>query len=59
MGGGALGIGWMVLWLVYYPVCHQVQQREGSGFAAWYTPVAGLAFVMGLDVAHGLGCRVQ
>ncbi len=48
----------MVLWLVYHPIC-QVQQREGSGFAAWYTTVDGLAFVMGLDVGHGLGCRVQ
>ncbi len=49
----------MVLWLVYYPICHQVQQREGGGFAASYITVAGLAFVMGLDVGHGQGCRVQ
>jgi hypothetical protein len=49
----------MVLWLVYYPDHHQVQQQAGSGFAAWYRTVAGLAFVMGLDVGHGWGCRVQ
>ena len=40
----------MVLWLVYYPFRHQVQQQEGSGFAAWYTTVTGVAFVMRLDV---------
>ncbi len=49
----------MVLWLVYYPDHHQVQQWEGSGFAVCYTTVAGLAFVMGLDVGHGQCCRVQ
>ncbi len=49
----------MVLWLVYYPVHHQVHQREGSGFAAWCMTVAGLAVVMGLDIGHGQGCRVQ
>ncbi len=49
----------MVLWLVHYPIPHQVQQQEGSGFAAWYMPVAGLAFVMGLGLGHGLGFRVQ
>jgi hypothetical protein len=49
----------MVLSLVYYPIWHQVQQQEGSGFDAWYTAVAGLTFVMGLDVGHGRGCRVQ
>jgi hypothetical protein len=49
----------MVLWLVYYPVRHQVLQWEGNGFAAWYMPVDGLAFVMGLDLLQGLGCRVQ
>jgi hypothetical protein len=49
----------MVLQLVYYPIHHQVQQREGSKFAAWYTTVAGLAFVMELDVGHGRGSRVQ
>ncbi len=42
----------MVLWLVYYAVHHQVQQWEGSGFAAWYKTVAGAAFMMGLDVGH-------
>ncbi len=31
----------------------------GSGFAASYTTVAGSAFVMGLDVGHGRGCRAQ
>jgi hypothetical protein len=49
----------MVLWLVYHPIRHQVQQREGSGYAAWFMTVDVLAFGMGLDVAHGLGCRVQ
>jgi hypothetical protein len=53
------GFGWMVLWLVYYPVRHQVHQWEGTGFAAWCKTVAGMAFVMGLDVDHGWGCRVQ
>jgi hypothetical protein len=49
----------MVLWLVYCPVRHQVQQWEGSGFAAWCKTVAGMAFLMGLDVGHRRGCRVQ
>jgi hypothetical protein len=48
-----------MVWLVYHPVHHQVQQREGSKFAAWYTTVDGLASGMGLDIGHGLGCRVQ
>jgi hypothetical protein len=49
----------MVLWLVYYPVRHRVQQWEGSGFAAWYRIEAGLVFVMRMDIGHGQGCRVQ
>ncbi len=49
----------MVLWMVYHPVLHQVQQREGSGFDAWYMTLDVLAFGMGLDVGHGPGCRVQ
>jgi hypothetical protein len=49
----------MVLWLVYNPVCHQGQQWEGSVFAAWYKTVAGVDFVMRLDIGHGWGCRVQ
>jgi hypothetical protein len=44
----------MVLWLVYYPVCYQVQQKEGSGFAAWFKTVAQVVFVMGLGIGHGV-----
>jgi hypothetical protein len=49
----------MVLWLVYSLICHWFQQWEGSGITAWYKRVAGVAFVMGLDMGHGRGCRVQ
>jgi hypothetical protein len=49
----------MVLCLAYYPIHHQIQQWEGSGFAAWYMTVAGLVLVMDLDVGHGRHCRVQ
>jgi hypothetical protein len=39
----------MVLQFVYYPVCHQAQQYEGSGFCCLVLDIMALVvFVMGL-----------
>jgi hypothetical protein len=52
--GRASGLaGWSCGWrTINYPLHHQVQQKEGSGFTARYKTKAGMAFVMGLNVGH-------